>query len=150
MKSFKICQKALTLIFLLKIFSVIEAKEVSCENFNDFNWGYTVGTVKTCNMQTVTLINETRVNIAPRDSTVKGLLLDYNKKISYLPNNVAETFPNLKAYHAFACSLKVISKQNFNGLVKLTRLDLSGNQIENIENGTFDGLLNLEYLYLCK
>lgn len=139
------------LIFLLQIFALIvrnEAKEVECESVRNVNWG--VGDVKTCVMQSTTLINEPGTAISPHDESVKGLWLSFNKRIFYLPVNVAGTFPNLELYTTWGCSVQEISKRNFNGLVKLKWLFLSDNQIEKIASGTFKGLAALELLWLGK
>lgn len=151
MNSFEVCWKLVLLMCSLQIFDLIkksEAKEVSCESVSD--WGRNFGDMKTCFMDTTTSIDEPGVVISPSDEEVKGLQFYDNKKISHLPDNTAEAFPNLKVYSAKSCSLKEISERNFNGLVKLKSLGLGYNQIEKIASGTFDGLAALEELYLCK
>lgn len=102
-------------------------------------------------MSESTSINESGVKMSTRnDETVKGLYFAGNTKILHLPDNVAESFPNLEGYFASRCSLKEITKRNFNGLVKLRGLFLHHNEIEKIEDDTFEGLLALESLYLGK
>lgn len=150
MKNSETLRKVFVLILLLKVFTSSEAKEVSCERLNDVLWLGTIGSVKTCLMDTKTSIDDPGATIYSRDNFVNGLSFRHNVKIFYLPDNVAESFPNLEGYTAWYCSVKEISKRNFNGLEKLKYLSLGGNQIEMIANGTFEDLVNLEFLSLCK
>jgi Leucine-rich repeat (LRR) protein len=73
-----------------------------------------------------------------------------NLKISYLPLNVGDVYPNMRSYPVNYCSVKSIRKENFKGLNKLTHLGLNRNQIERIMSNTFDGLKSLERLELGK
>lgn len=124
MESFE-TRKFLFVLFLL--LKVCEAKTVSCEDFGDFDFGQPIEAVKTCWMEPTTAIDEPGTMISTRDGTVRGLNLSNNKKIFYLPDNVTETFPNLEGYEAWECSVKEISKQNFQGLTKLKVLSLQNN-----------------------
>lgn len=73
-----------------------------------------------------------------------------SEKIIHLPVKVAETSPNLLVYSTHSCSVKEISKQNFNDMVKLLWLRLINNQIEKIASGTFEDLAALEKLDLSE
>lgn len=56
----------------------------------------------------------------------------------------------LKYYDAWYCSIKEISKQNFDGSTKLNFFNLFGIQIEKIASKTFEDFKNLEVLKLCE
>lgn len=86
----------------------------------------------------------------PRNDLVTGIYYQLNKKISYLPSQLNETFPNLIAITAHRCSVKAVSKENFNNLIKLKLLWLDHNQIEKIYSDTFDTLISLEILDLSE
>jgi Leucine-rich repeat (LRR) protein len=134
-------------------FNILEnvtAKEVSCEEVVDRDWGDLVGWVKICGMQTITVINESNITIAMRDDKMGGLTLGSNRNINYLPVLVVEKFPNLLAFYAIDCNIKEISKKNFAGLNKLKLLQLHGNQIKKINSDTFEDLILLENLSLGK
>lgn len=151
MNKFRICKKFFVLILLLTVFTSIkmsEAKEVSCESLRDTNFGKILGYVTTCKMDETTSIDDSGLTISTRDETVKGLYFSGNRKIFYLPNNIAGTFPNLGGIEACECSLKEITKRNFDGLVELKVLFLDVNQIEKITSDTFEGLLKLEIVNL--
>lgn len=85
-----------------------------------------------------------------KDETVKGIEFFGNVNVSYLPVNIAEIFPNLVGYGAGNCSIKSISKANFQGLTSLKELLLFENFIETIPNNIFDGLTSLEFINLGK
>jgi Leucine-rich repeat (LRR) protein len=100
-------------------------------------------------METATSINSTGVTIhSDQDDDMKRLSLSNNKNIFYLPENIDEDFPNLMRYNAKRCSITAITKKNFKGLSKLTKLNLWGNQIERITSETFKDLTDLEVLSL--
>jgi len=80
------------------------------------------------------------------DEEVKAISYWGNKKIQFLPEMIGETFPNMNALVARDCSIRAISKKNFEKLSKLVILDLDKNQIERIESDTFEGLMALEHL----
>jgi Leucine-rich repeat (LRR) protein len=100
-------------------------------------------------MRVETSINVPNVTISNKcEEFNSGFNFNYNKKIFYLPIDVAEKFPYLTVYGASDCSVKEISKLNFNGLKNLNILELSNNQIEKIDSDTFQDLVALEKLDL--
>lgn len=101
-------------------------------------------------MDQTTSIDAADVTISTRNNSIKALVLQDNKKIFFLPVRVGEKFPNLQGYTAYGCSIKVISRENFETLGNLEYLELGGNQIETISSDTFSSLKNLENLMLCK
>lgn len=133
------------------LFDCFSAEEIACETIENNDWFDTpVGTVKTCLMRETTVINEADVTIATNDESIGGLSLYSNRKIKFLPVQVGEKLPNLLGYSAYSCSIKTISKENFAGLNKLKVLYLNGNQIEKVNRNTFEGLVSLEDVRLCK
>jgi Leucine rich repeat len=128
----------------------VEPKKISCEKVEIDHWIPPVELVKTCKMLETTVIDDNNVNISRRDETVNGLRFDWNKKIAFLPVRLNDTFPNLIGYSVMACSIKEVSKKNFEGLRKLVLLRLSNNQIEKISGGTFEDLVSLRTLNLGK
>jgi Leucine-rich repeat (LRR) protein len=81
-------------------------------------------------------------------STLTRLNLEGNSKIFYLPVGLVNEFPQLVEYYAPSCSIKEISKQNFEGLTKLKLLDLSYSSISKITKDMFEDLTSLEKLNL--
>ena len=61
---------------------------------------------------------------------------------------IVDNFPNLLGFSAGKCTLKTISKENFQGLIQLKELLLFENFIENIPVDVFEGLVALEFINL--
>lgn len=85
-----------------------------------------------------------------RDENITGIWFDQNQHIKYLPENVADRFPNLIGFSAESCGIKSISRENFKGLTELKHLWLKENMLEMIPTNTFSDLVSLEKLHLCK
>lgn len=123
--------------------------QVPCETIKNYEWSDV--TRKTCFMNGSTAINEATYSISsPRDESVAGFDCDGNLKIVYLPVKIYEKFPHLTVLYADGCSIKSISKANFENLVMLKRISLSKNQIETVRSSTFDDLIDLEYFWMRK
>lgn len=106
---------------------------------------------KTCFMCNSTTINSSEFTISHEyDATIGGLNFFGNKDILFLPKNPARQFPSLETYDAGNCSIKQIFKSNFEKLHKLKYLYLQSNAIEKINSDTFEDLIHLEQLSLCK
>lgn len=73
-----------------------------------------------------------------------------NNFVQFLPISVDESFLNLIQFSVVGCSVKNVIKENLKGLKKLTFLDLRNNQIEAIEENSFDDLIELEILTMSK
>jgi Leucine-rich repeat (LRR) protein len=101
-------------------------------------------------MHTVKIDSKHFVLANGRNESINGLSFPANKKVEFLPTKIANVFPNLEAFSAYACSIREISKENFVGLSKLEFLDLHYNQIKTIRSGTFEGLSSLKAVHLCK
>lgn len=83
-----------------------------------------------------------------RDDSVKKFDADGNKNLEYLPTKIGEKFPNLVRLNAASCSLRKIFKGNFKGLDMVFEIYLDYNQIEGIDDDTFDYLPSLEMVGL--
>lgn len=106
--------------------------------------------LKTCNIGNVVIDSpQTEIGTA-LDEEVEAFNMRRNKNIQFFPASMSEKFPNLRAFEASHCSVKIILNSNFKGLSKLTHLFLGSNQIERIEVGMFDGLTSLKQLNLGK
>ncbi|KAG5675184.1 hypothetical protein PVAND_005109 [Polypedilum vanderplanki] len=72
------------------------------------------------------------------------------QNILYLPDNVGSFFPNLFSYYGVNSRLKYIFRSNFVSLRKVTRLDLSSNEIEDLPKDVFYELPRLKTLLLSR
>jgi Leucine-rich repeat (LRR) protein len=124
--------------------------EVNCEEVKDKYWNF-VGDVKSCFMRVKTSIAyDDSVIDSPRNETIRALTFEQNRKILYLPVEIAEVFPNLEAYAAWECSLETVSNKNFKNLRQLKLLNIRNNKISTIEIDTFEDLTQLRELHLSK
>lgn len=137
---------------VIALLPIGQTKTLTCESVSNGDWTGTVnGARKTCWMFETTAIDSTGYTFSSTtESAVEAMSFKHNKKIEFLPENVAAVFPNLLAWDAKNCSIKTISKENFKELDKLLVLVLMGNQIATIFRGTFDGLVSLKALELCR
>lgn len=74
--------------------------------------------------------------------------ISFKNDTKTLPNGLADKFPNVVALTAAKINLKVIQLGNFEGLKNLEFLYLQINRIEDIANRTFSGVQKLKVLYL--
>jgi Leucine rich repeat len=153
-RNYEIHKKLVIFIFVAIFFGSFcgssAFEEVECEIIEKDYW-HPFGRIKACRMVETTSIDTPETIIASEsDEFMGGLDFTENSKIFFLPISVGETFPNLRAYNAYDCSIQAISKQNFEGLNKLELLFLFNNQITTISKGTFEDLKALEVLDLCK
>lgn len=138
------------LLFVTQYSIAIKAMEIACEKIGEGNWGDPVGEAKICLMHQSTIIDKSDFKILTRDESINALDFNNNKKIEFLPIKVFENFPHLLGYSARGCSIKEVSKKNFENLNKLKVLWLGDNQIEKIPSDAFEDLSALEKVYLCK
>lgn len=99
------------------------------------------------------------------DDSVGELSSLENRNLEYLPTNhgqeqnrlysilahatnIGEKFPNLLKLIAGYCSIKQVSRDNFKGLSKLQELHLYENQIEKIDDNTFEFIPAVETIWL--
>lgn len=126
------------LIDLLEYFQT--QNEVPCEKFGNF---YALSEL-CCHMDVTTKITNQEVTISsPKNKSMEGLVFFGNRNIEYLPISIYKKYPNLLQIYAEDCSIKQVSKKNFEKLKKIEGVHLSGNQLETLEAGTFDDLVNL-------
>lgn len=154
-QNFSILQKQRQTLFsvilaLLLPLLVRSSNEVICERFENHLWKADHAQLETC------FIQEQRIGSlgysigSLHDENVTGLWFDDNEDLFYLPENVSRTYPNLQGLSAERCSLRAIGKDNFRGLKSLRFLWLTNNMLERIPSDTFQELVSLEKLYLCK
>lgn len=125
-----------------------EDKTVSCV-VGDVQWRFSESNLKTCVIADQTIdAKEFKIAEQTNGGDVKGLIMSNSKLMKYLPENTAETFPNLQEFAAQNSSLVLLSKKNFEGLRHLKTLNLANNNIKFIESDTFDDLKDLEELDL--
>lgn len=137
------------MILLLCVFTrKAVAKEVSCESSRSWNWGYPVGSQKTCFIEEITIDSQGFSIASAKDEATGGIYFEENKQVSFLLVNVHEIFPNLMGFSAAECSIKTITKENFKNLKILKELKLRYNQIEIIQGDVFEDLISLEELDL--
>lgn len=140
-----------TLLFVIVVFNCLDnvlGEEIECEELRAL---YCRGIdCKECKMTENTTIDKANVTISNEDHTVVTLSFSDNKKISYLPVNVAESFWNLWEYTAQDCSIKELFKANFAGLRDVHTLLLFNNQIELIYSDTFEDMRGLQMIFLSK
>lgn len=144
------CRNVLIFIVITLILDSIlkaKAKSITCHQVGIGYWSQKTSEVKTCYIQE-TSIESSGVKFSTNDAAISGLDINNNKKIFYLPENVAESLPLLIGYSVQRCSVKHILKIHFSGMTKLTQLYLNNNQIERIENSVFDDLISLESIGL--
>lgn len=131
-------------------FKEFDSVEVACEQYKGFVW-YGLLTVFSCFMDKTTAINGKNFIIADlKDEEVEGIVFHSNRLVEYLPYKVHLQPPNLSTYRAAFCSIKEISKENFENLNRLKHIDLNYNRIEKIAGNTFNGLRSLKKVELSK
>lgn len=119
--------------------------EIDCEKIE------TIDHDKICFLDKRTAVRTTSVTFYPgSDGNVRAISFSFNQKVEFLPIQVGQKFPNLVQYRAANCAVRRVTKDNFEGLVKLEALRLSGNRIEKIASDTFEGLSNLKLVYIGK
>lgn len=81
---------------------------------------------------------------------VKRLFINHQQNVEYLPVSVHERFPVLETYEVVNTPVQKISKRNFEKLFMLKYLKLDRNEIEVIRSNTFEDLISLEMIDICK
>lgn len=119
-------------------FDEIDSVEIACERFADI-----LGS-EYCIMDKKTEINASNFVVGDlRDEGVAGINFEFNTAIEYLPYKIHMQLPNLVNYVANHCSVKQITKENFEKLTRLKYILLLSNQIQKIPGNTFKGLEGL-------
>lgn len=132
------------MLALLVMISAVTSQQLTCERIdNDYG-------ALTCRMDRATRSFQSGTVISSVDKRVTRLKFDRNKKITHLPILVYQVFSELEFYSARSCAIKTISGSNFEKLVRLKEIHLSGNLIETIDVRTFNDVLELRILKLGK
>lgn len=106
---------------------------------------------KFCKMRNYTIIRDITYTISdPFNEKVETMSFSNNRNIEFLPILLHQTFPNIYIFSASRCAIKEISKGNFENLVQLDSIYLEENEIYAVLKDTFEGLQNLQTLYLSK
>ena len=80
--------------------------------------------------------------------SIQAFSIKGNKKVEFLPENIAESLPGLIAYQVLTCSIRTVNGNHFKGLKNLAYLELPDNEIESIDGDSFKDLTKLEELNL--
>lgn len=81
--------------------------------------------------------------------SAKGLYINSNKDIKFVPANIAAIFPNLISLQIYKCAITAIGDQ-FKGLLSLDQLYLGFNDIETIAEDAFVDNANIEELNMSE
>ena len=73
----------------------------------------------------------------PKDKELGGFSIEDNKKVKYLPEHIADLYPELVIYEVQQCSIRTVNVKHLKGLTKLEVLNLWNNEIESIDRGSF-------------
>lgn len=127
------------------------SKQVTCANFQQIKWNPDSPALTiTCYADSVEIDSTGYSFSHQKNESVGAIFMAFNKKIRFLPENPAEVFPSIEAYDAGTCAIQALSKNNFKALSKMERIFLDNNEIETIDNDTFEDLFLLQFLYLRK
>lgn len=72
----------------------------------------------------------------------------HNANVSYLPNNLADSFPRLSSLIVTNSQLMALKKSNLIDMIVLTQIDVGGNKLTSFESGLFDEQLYLSH-FVC-
>lgn len=97
------------------------------------------------NTYVASVFGEHDEHMANRDVVV---LRNIFSKTRYLPNGIANFYPNLIHFQVPSSRVEFVNRKNFAGFISLRNLDLRFNEIEILPNDVFIDLFNLESLLL--
>lgn len=138
-------------IFLtLWISTEVTSLKVPCKKIDTITWTYFSYSEqqKTCVVGNVEIISTDSTIYSTRDIKMKALNFDKNRKVEFLPENVWLTFPELVFYDASHCNIKALSKNNFVNLRSMEYFWFGDNQIEKIDDDTFEDLFSVKQINL--
>lgn len=136
---------AKVLSVLLFICSAQAEKTVTCEPFDKVAKGAT----KFCVVNESAVIDAKEFQISSKIGAT-GLRIKPNWNISHLPIKIGKVFPRLKTFEASACLITKISEEHFEGLGKLSDINLTSNRIEEVSAAAFKDLAFLKSLDLSE
>lgn len=127
-----------------------EAHTITCESIGSCSTSDDHNDVCCIMTQKTKIPGSSYTIVNPKNGTVQALDFNNNRNIDFLPVLVISVFPNIVEYDARNCSIKSISKENFERLHHLKLVYLQGNQIETVRGDVFDGLNKIEDIDLGK
>lgn len=151
---FTICRYfvgSLVLLFLISDINAIDTVTCEVATRNDpFDSGFQTERTQTvyCEFSDDIHITTPSTLLNPVNENVTLLLLGNSENVEYLPQDISAAFPNLIAIDASGCSVKTIGKPNFVGLSKLRGIILNRNQLERIDEDSFDDTADLSDINL--
>lgn len=86
--------------------------------------------------------------VKQQNTTVEAIEINSNKNVEFIPEKLAEVFPDLVIVYIEDCAIKSVGEEHFQNLHKLLGLHLSKNQIETIHDRAFKDLGELQRLNL--
>lgn len=162
MKIFGLKRWHLGIVFILEVLLSIQtsSKQISCKEIKTEEWiirsksfGNSNNEHLTCQMTVGAQddgIDSLGTTITDVNHNVTVLNLPGSKKVLFLPIRVDRNFPDLFMYSANNNFLQKIARINFLNLKHLVILSLGDNQIDRIDEDTFEDLESLQLLVLCK
>lgn len=122
---------------------------MTCE-YSDTDWQPLQEQLYTCDIFTQTIDSpDYKIKFEPSESEkVRGLRFNDNKNVRFLPSNIAEIFPDVKALTASGTHLNMLSSNDLKGLSKLKYISFANSDLTEIEDGTFKDLNELQELDL--
>lgn len=139
-------------IIMIKLISLSSAAKLRC-NFTVVTWNG-IGDLYTCNGEnTVETENNSITSIEgshqkhKTNKGVKALQVD-RRTWNYLLDGVGHFFPNIVNLQVMRCKLKRLSKKNFKGLSKIEYLNFRINDLQVIEEDTFDYCRSVTEIYI--
>lgn len=127
---------------------IIRPKEIECE-FANIYWIFSDDELFSCDLKDVIIDDPNyKIKPSPRNKRVRGLSFLDNKNVKFLPQDIAQAFPNLIELSAFNTSIKNIPNNALKNLPKLRSLNLMSSELSSIDPHAFDELPSLENLDL--
>lgn len=133
--------------FILPLCSSDPVKEVKCKHSN-VQWNYLKGILHSCRIDSQKIDDRGYTISSSSNASVDVLDIQNTTDIKFIPENIADKFPQLIVLQVINCSVETISDKNFKNLRKLKYLHLPLNQIDVIERNAFKDLVKLEWLSL--
>lgn len=98
----------------------------------------------------VRVIGRTPVQSRQQYRNAGGLHMQSNKYITALPENLNKVFGNLMTYDASGCGVRSLSKKNFEKMNKMETVLLNNNEIETVDDNTFEDCPQLKQVSMGK